>query len=92
MNRFTYLIVIILLAACSGSRREELAAQASVVRTELPFYAKGFSIDVLADSTKRIVLYNLEAPGETLQVIHWKPRALNSVGCLSTTHIPFFKV
>ena len=90
MNRFAYFIIV-LLGACSGGRREESATQAMVVRTELPVYAKGFSIDILADSTKRIVLFNLEAPGETLQVIHWKPRALNSVGCLSTTHIPFFK-
>ena len=88
MNRFI-LVFFVALCACGGSNRNERHSEQPVIRTVKPDYAKGFSIDILADSTRRIVLMNLEAPGETLQVIHWKPKQLTAIGCLSTTHIPF---
>jgi iron complex transport system substrate-binding protein len=90
MNRICFVLPALLLA-CSGGDSSDKRVEQSIVRTIRPDYAQGFSIDVLADSTKRIVLFNLEAPGETLQVIHWKPRSVKSIGCLSTTHIPFLR-
>lgn len=90
MNRM-YLLALMVLCACGGSNPPLQQIDLKVIRTVKPVYAKGFSIDILADSTRRIVLFNLESNGDTLQVIHWKSREVQSIACLSTTQIPFLK-
>lgn len=73
------------LAACQQTPSE--LTMAEVVAIERPTYAKGFEIQHLSDSSQLIILFNLESPGDTLQKIHWKPREINSIACVSTTHI-----
>lgn len=77
--------------ACGDAHNKQQVADAAVVRSYVPQYAKGFSIDYLADSTRRIALFNLDTPGDTLQVIRWKPRSIDAIACLSTTHIAFIQ-
>jgi len=74
------------LAACRDTDPKTVAV-ATVIRTEKPTYAKGFELQELSDSTTRIVLFNLEKPGDTLQLITWKKTKITSMACVSTTHI-----
>jgi iron complex transport system substrate-binding protein len=67
------------------------AANLAVKRTIRPEFAEGFVIEELSDSSFRITLLNLEKLPDTLQQIRWKPQTLNSIACLSTTHLPFIK-
>jgi iron complex transport system substrate-binding protein len=62
-----------------------------VVHHEVPRYAKGFDWKQLADSTFEITLFNLESDHDTLQVIRWKPRPIQRIASLSTTHVPFIE-
>ncbi len=59
----------------------------SVISTLNPKWAKGFAIQTMSDSTKRIILFNLEKMGDTLSVTEWRPKQVERVACLSTTHI-----
>jgi iron complex transport system substrate-binding protein len=79
----------IVWASCSPSASHTNVTKAAIVRHVSPHYAHGFDWNVLADSTYLITLFNLESPGDTLQVIHWKPRRIERIASLSTTHIPF---
>jgi iron complex transport system substrate-binding protein len=84
--RLIYLLVIVVgLVSCQQNTSHLNIA--SIVAIEKPEYAKGFEIQHLADSSLLIVLFNLEKPGDTLQKIHWQPREVNSIACVSTTHI-----
>lgn len=60
-----------------------------VINKITPLYARGFQLEEMSDSSTRITLFNLEKPGENLQVINWKKSEVNSIACLSTTHIAF---
>lgn len=64
-------------------------ADARVAKSYKPKYAKGFEIQEMSDSSARIILFNLEKEGDTLQVIRWKKQEVLNVACLSTTHIAF---
>jgi iron complex transport system substrate-binding protein len=81
---FFILISICLFNCTPTSNNLDTAA---VTHVEQPVYAKGFEIRHLADSSKLIILFNLEKTGDTLQKIHWKPLQVNSLACVSTTHI-----
>ncbi len=59
----------------------------NVVAAEKPTYAEGFEIQTLSDSSKRILLFNLENRKDTLAVIEWQLKNIERVACLSTTHI-----
>jgi len=85
------LVIALLWVACTPGKPTERAAQADVIEHVTPAYAKGFDWKVLADSTIQITLFNLESEGDTLQVIHWNPRAIERLASLSTTHVPFFE-
>ncbi|MDZ4823904.1 MAG: ABC transporter substrate-binding protein [Flavobacteriales bacterium] len=80
------LLGIVILFSCLERQQDQLLPGA-VIQTIKPQYAKGFEIQVLADSTKRIVLFNLEKEGDTLQIINWNNDAVKDIACLSTTHI-----
>ena len=89
MKALIWFAAVVVLASCStagNSERETIPAVVEVIR---PHYAKGFDWKKLADSSFQITLFNLESPGDTLQVIRWRPRDVERVACLSTTHIPF---
>jgi iron complex transport system substrate-binding protein len=75
--------------SCGDKQQAIQTPDAAVMRTLRPRYAEGFSIDYLADSTRRIVMFNLDSPGDTLQVIRWKPEQLSNIASLSTTHVSF---
>lgn len=77
--------LIICLFACVPQQKKTTSSK--VISVEKPLYAKGFEIQHLEDSSKIIVLLNLEKPGDTLQKIHWKPTDVQSVACVSTTHV-----
>lgn len=68
-----------------------IATSVSVVRSIHPQFAKGFSIDVLSDSSKRIVLFNLEKPGDTLSIVQVPAEPWQRMACQSTTHLPYFQ-
>ncbi|MFN0032366.1 MAG: ABC transporter substrate-binding protein [Flavobacteriales bacterium] len=61
--------------------------RSEIVSSLKPKWANGFEIQTLGDSTRRIILFNLEKANDTLQVIEWKPQNIERVACLSTTHI-----
>jgi iron complex transport system substrate-binding protein len=52
-----------------------------------PQFAKGFSIEILQDSSYNIVILNLEKTGDTLQVFNWKRHDIKRTACLSSTHV-----
>lgn len=85
MRLFSIATLIICLFACAPQQKK--ATSSKVISVEKPLYAKGFEIQHLEDSSKIIVLLNLEKPGDTLQKIHWKPTDVQSVACVSTTHV-----
>jgi iron complex transport system substrate-binding protein len=83
---FLYLICAIYLVGCCEASVAPVAA-AGVVRTVLPQFAKGFQINLLTDSTTRIILFDLERNRDTLRVIDLPPQSVNRIACLSTTHL-----
>ncbi|MFM7728760.1 MAG: ABC transporter substrate-binding protein [Flavobacteriales bacterium] len=85
----TLISMAVFWASCTPSARKNNLPIAARIGHVSPTYAQGFDWDMLADSTYIITLFNLESPGDTLQVIHWKPRSIERIACLSTTHIPF---
>ncbi len=88
-SSWLFLVISMMWISCTTPRAEHKGDLPSVVEHVVPSYAKGFDWKVLADSTYLITLFNLESPGDTLQLIRWKPRPMRRLACLSTTHIPF---
>lgn len=91
---FVYMLaaVVVLsacLTSCNGSTSDHKTPDFKVVRSIRGEYAKGFSIEVLSDSSRLITLFNLDVPGQILQTIRWVPKPIQRVGCLSTTHIAY---
>jgi iron complex transport system substrate-binding protein len=89
MKALFWLATVVVFASCSSVGNSSGESLPSVVEVVRPHYAKGFDWKKLADSSFQITLFNLESPGDTLQVIRWRPRDIERVACLSTTHIPF---
>jgi iron complex transport system substrate-binding protein len=89
MKSLLWLATVVFLASCFSAENTEAGKLPAVVEVVKPHYAKGFDWKKLADSSYQITLFNLESPGDTLQVIRWKPRDIERIACLSTTHIPF---
>ncbi len=84
--RFLFIVFIaVFISSCT--QQQGTTSPTSIVSTFKPLYAKGFEIQQLSDSSKVIILFNLEKPGDTLQKIHWKPTDVKSIACVSTTHI-----
>lgn len=87
---FNFLWLSLFFASCmvppQGTGKEQ-----EVIRVFRPEFAEGFVVEELADSSFRITLLNLESLPDTLQQIFWKPQKINSLACLSTTHVPFIK-
>lgn len=61
------------------------------MRTVIPQFARGFQIQLLSDSTTRIILFDLERSGDTLRVIDLRPASVQRIACLSTTHLTMLK-
>lgn len=85
MRFFIIASSILFLFACSPTQNDN--TQTTAIEIYKPEYAKGFEIQLNSDSSKTIVLYNLERPGEVLQKIHWRPREISRIACASSTHI-----
>jgi iron complex transport system substrate-binding protein len=84
-----FLVISVLWISCTTPGADHKSDLSAVVAHVVPSYAEGFDWKVLADSTYLITLFNLESPGDTLQMIRWKPRPVSRLACLSTTHVPF---
>jgi iron complex transport system substrate-binding protein len=89
MKQLALLVVIFSLLCCTARRKSDNEPLPDTVGHFRPRYAQGFDWKVLADSSYQITFFNLESPGDTLQVIRWKRQELQRVACLSTTHIPY---
>lgn len=81
---FSFLMVVVCGCHSPG------ASVLNVTRSIYPRFAKGFSIEVLSDSSKRIVLFNLDKPGDTLAVVPVPQQPWSRIACQSTTHLPYF--
>lgn len=83
----TTVVIAFLFNGCiqPGSTSQD----AMVVGIQKPVYATGFEIQWLSDSSKKVIIYNPDQPGEVLQTIVWKPHQAGKVTCLSTTHLSF---
>lgn len=81
--------IFLVLLGCSNDRNTNVEKEPVALSIFKPSYAKGFEAVLLADSSLKIVLFNLESAGDTLQVIRWRPRELQRLACLSTTHVSF---
>lgn len=79
----------LVVVGCGNDRQTNVENEPAALSVFKPSYAKGFEAVLLADSSLKIVLFNLEAAGETLQVIRWRPRDVQRIACLSTTHVSF---
>ena len=89
-KKLAYLIFILALSGCFLPYGDEnVQPKAHVVKITRPDYAKGFELQLMSDSSYRIVFLDLEHAGDTLQIILWKKKNIERVACLSTTHIPF---
>ena len=93
MMRKVSILFLLLIAgvwmSCTNRRKPDHTPPAEVVQHVKPAYARGFDWKVLTDSSVQITLFNLDSPGDTLQVIHWKKKTLERIACLSTTHVSF---
>jgi iron complex transport system substrate-binding protein len=93
MKLFKGILLFCLLTLCFGcseNKHSDKTSIPAVAEHVKPRYAQGFDWKVLADSSYLITIFNLESPGDTLQVIRWKKRSIERLASLSTTHIPFF--
>ncbi len=86
--RFFAVFLVILCLGCRTKPKEQ-RSDLKVISCLKPLYAKGFEIETMSDSSYRILLFNLQKTGDTLQVINWKRPAVGRLACLSTTHIAF---
>lgn len=77
--------MLIVLTSCG--EQPAFVSPSEVVSVMKPEYAQGFEVQTLADSSKVIVLFNMEKGGDTLQLIHWKPTDVKRIACIATTHI-----
>jgi iron complex transport system substrate-binding protein len=59
----------------------------TVTRTIRPDYAQGWYVEVLADSSRRMVIMNLESPGAVLSSILLPAKPPERLACQSTTHL-----
>ncbi len=89
MQRIFYAFWIVVVIVGCGTNSFENRSGLTVIDSMKPLYAKGFEILTMSDSSYRILLFNLQKAGDTLQVINWKRPAVNRLACLSTTHIAF---
>ncbi len=80
------MLACIFLVACHTPTNKE-AAQLHILSVEKPAYARGFELQHMSDSSTRIILFDLEHAGDTLDIITWKPKTIERIACLSTTHI-----
>jgi len=85
MRFLLFISLFVFFFACAPQQNKTMSSK--VLSVEKPLYAKGFEIHHLEDSSKIIILFNMEKPGDTLQKIQWKPTDLKSVACVSTTHV-----
>jgi iron complex transport system substrate-binding protein len=89
--RFIFLLLVTVSMLSCGGNTTKNNEQLHLVSIEKPRYAKGFELHHMSDSSTRIVLFNLERAGDTLDVITWKPQSIQRIACLSTTHIAMLR-
>ncbi len=85
MKHYFYAICLF-LASCGDQSSTELSLKEG--KSFKPKYAQGFEI-IEFDNKKQIILFDLENPGDTLEVIEIS-QASQNIACLSTTHLSFF--
>ena len=80
-------IILFILAAIMLSCSHQSDQKSVIISSELPQYAKGFKINLLADSSYQIILLNPESVTDTVEIIHVPKVLLENISCLSTTHV-----
>jgi iron complex transport system substrate-binding protein len=90
---FIFLSVVVLLCSAifffSCEKKNTIGTPQNSITSIQPEFAKGFSIEALADSSYCITILNLEKPGDTLQKFIWKRHEIKRTACLSSTHVSF---
>ncbi|MDZ4751036.1 MAG: ABC transporter substrate-binding protein [Flavobacteriales bacterium] len=88
MRIFGFLGIILFLYCCNV-KPNPVAKKDEVIATSTPQFAKGFQIDSIRGGLK-IILFDLEKSGDTLDIIEVK-REFANTSCMSTTHLAFFE-
>lgn len=83
MSKLISFSIIILLFSCT----RQLNPNSQIISSESPEYAKGFKINLLADSSYQIILLNPESTSDTIDVINVPKILPQNIACLSTTHV-----
>ncbi len=82
-----YLFAICLFLASCGIQPNHESSKLQG-KSQKPKYAQGFEIIEFGDK-KQVILFDLENPGDTLEVIEISQTSKN-IACLSTTHLSYF--
>lgn len=82
-------LILAILCSCAHQSSNSFS-DSGVLKVIKPSFAKGFEVH-FKEKTLDIVLFNLEKPGDTLQIISLPnpSSAVALAACLSTTHLPF---
>lgn len=82
-----YPLLLLLCLALSRCAAPPSVPSNTVVRTIRPAYAQGWYVEVLADSSRRMVIMNMESPGAVLSTILLPAKPPQRLACQSTTHL-----
>lgn len=85
--RYYFVLFLLMAFGCQNSTPHNTRSGSG--KTIKPAYAKGFEIIQLENSTQ-LVLFDLQKPGDTLEVITLNPTPSSNLACLSTTHLSYF--
>lgn len=86
LMKYYFLLICLFLASCGDQKPSQLSQIEG--KSIKPKYAEGFEIIEFPDK-KRIILFDLENPGDTIEVIEISHTTQN-IACLSTTHLSYF--
>lgn len=84
--KYYFYAICLFLASCGHQSNSEMSIKEG--KSFKPKYAEGFEI-IEFQNKKHIILFDLENPGDTLEVIEISQTSKN-LACLSTTHLSFF--
>lgn len=84
--KYSITIIFPLLMACSHGQNHSPATKEG--KKVIPEFAKGFEI-IEQNNGFSLILFDLENPGDTLEVIGFDSIPARKITCLSTTHVSF---
>ncbi len=86
LMKYYFLAICLFLASCGENNSSQVSLFEG--KSIKPKYAEGFEI-IEFSNKKQIILFDLENPGDTLEVIEISHSSQN-IACLSTTHLSYF--